>query len=415
MSDGVSLLRRSLASPPPEYVPWVETTLRPHTSGGRRSAQSLFGTSRSSPVIDFTSEAALSEIPPPVPPHDRADSSPERDSRRERRGAREREFSSQLSSPEITIHVAEALEDSLSASSPETQHIRNATRPHGRTRSSPRSSPELQSHERSYPSPRLSPHSSPRATPHSPSIQDQLSQYAPSPASSFRQPTPEVVLRWSNDQEYTTVVAGPNEYALPIDDITPSDSPPVYAEAQRPTHAVKYTFSPTGANTMILVPPEVEPDSRPKYHISVSMDCFIPSLYITTIRRGGTEDGEVVGDFQIGEADQPETVFIRGKDWRIKEAFTRYGPSKAPRWIWGFRGRKLYWDCREDTKVCYDTTAKTKLYAKFTPKTSMRTRGQPVELASLEVFPDGQVLFDDILITALITERYRLTIKPKPT
>ncbi|KAL0959287.1 hypothetical protein HGRIS_014553 [Hohenbuehelia grisea] len=109
----------------------------------------------------------------------------------------------------------------------------------------------------------------------------------------------ELVLSWTpTGPRYLSRVAGQENLILPLNETLPDDMPPQYVEAQRPTHTVKYTFSPIGKDAMILVPPADEPDSRPKYHISVSMNCFVPSSFITTIRRGGTEEGEFVSDFE---------------------------------------------------------------------------------------------------------------------
>lgn len=41
-----------------------------------------------------------------------------------------------------------------------------------------------------------------------------------------------------------------------------------------------------------------QPTMIPIYHISVRMNCFIPSSYITTITRGDTIRGEEVGQFE---------------------------------------------------------------------------------------------------------------------
>jgi hypothetical protein len=49
---------------------------------------------------------------------------------------------------------------------------------------------------------------------------------------------------------------------------------------------------------MVLLPPPESPDTRPLYHISVQMNCFMPFSFITSIRRGGTERGEFVGEFE---------------------------------------------------------------------------------------------------------------------
>jgi hypothetical protein len=39
----------------------------------------------------------------------------------------------------------------------------------------------------------------------------------------------------------------------------------------------------------------------------------------------------------------------------------------------------------------------------------MQKPNQPADESKLEVFPDGQEMFDDILLSALIIERQRLT------
>jgi hypothetical protein len=71
-----------------------------------------------------------------------------------------------------------------------------------------------------------------------------------------------------------------------------------YEVARVPVTHVKYQFSYVGPNRMVLLPPATSPDTRPVYHISVSMNCFVPYSYITEIRRGGGPDGEIVGDFE---------------------------------------------------------------------------------------------------------------------
>lgn len=48
---------------------------------------------------------------------------------------------------------------------------------------------------------------------------------------------------------------------------------------------------------MILTLPAYVPEPQPPYYISVNMNCFTPSSYVTVIRRGAWE-GEVVGDFE---------------------------------------------------------------------------------------------------------------------
>ncbi|KAF8878865.1 hypothetical protein BD779DRAFT_1174828 [Infundibulicybe gibba] len=76
------------------------------------------------------------------------------------------------------------------------------------------------------------------------------------------------------------------ERPRPTQDL-PLEDPPEYTAARVPTVPVSYAFVPVSLNAMILIPPPDAPDTRPVYHISTGHNCFIPSSYITTIRRGG--------------------------------------------------------------------------------------------------------------------------------
>ena len=59
---------------------------------------------------------------------------------------------------------------------------------------------------------------------------------------------------------------------------------------------IVYTFSPVSSDSMALNPPATV-SSEPLYHISVRINCFAPSFWITTIRRS-SDSGEFVGDFE---------------------------------------------------------------------------------------------------------------------
>ncbi|PBK60255.1 hypothetical protein ARMSODRAFT_733652 [Armillaria solidipes] len=197
----------------------------------------------------------------------------------------------------------------------------------------------------------------------------------------------------------------------------PSIEPPLYNAVSRLTERVTYSFRPHTLNTMVLVPP----DLRPRYHISTGSNCFIPSSYITTIRRGGTEHDELVADFEMGDSKLPESVYIRRREYLINDAIkvcksTHFGRNIS--WKerqafynnhqeWTLGSRNIEWDLSENTKLCTSSyrisRAPKVLYAKFTPR-----KGR--DLAQLEVMPEGQELFDDILISALILERRRLML-----
>ncbi|KAJ7043299.1 hypothetical protein C8F04DRAFT_944824, partial [Mycena alexandri] len=69
----------------------------------------------------------------------------------------------------------------------------------------------------------------------------------------------------------------------------PSGRPPAYEQARAPEHAVIYTFSQRGSNTTLLLPPSDLQDTRPRYFISVSMNCFNPHSFITTMHNGASD------------------------------------------------------------------------------------------------------------------------------
>lgn len=67
------------------------------------------------------------------------------------------------------------------------------------------------------------------------------------------------------------------------------------AETTVPMH---YILSSRSPNFMLVIPSSDVAHPNALYRISVNSNCFSPSSYITSIRRGGSEDGELVGDFE---------------------------------------------------------------------------------------------------------------------
>lgn len=164
-----------------------------------------------------------------------------------------------------------------------------------------------------------------------------------------------------------------------------------YTEASTSTSPVVYTFSPLSFNSMIIAPPPTAPDATPRYHISVSLNCFIPSSFITTIRRGSTEYGEYVGDFEyvankinfsqntylfqrdvrMGISENRGTLCIRGKELPIGDALGQIGShrqvgpnrihtisiehsqplKRQGHWYWKLVRRFLRWDCTVNPRL----------------------------------------------------------------
>ncbi|KAJ8523303.1 hypothetical protein ONZ45_g192 [Pleurotus djamor] len=213
-------------------------------------------------------------------------------------------------------------------------------------------------------------------------------------------PSDNVVLSWTPDDLYT----GPQAVSAPLD---PSTS---YVEARAPTTPVTYTFSPLGGSVMLLIPPAQAQDTRPLYHISNEMNCFNPLSHITTLRRGANENGDLVGEFEMGISEFPATLSIRGKHYYMRDALRKMGSSTNRIWAWQFMQRKMYWFTQKEVKVCYETLrGEGTVFARFTPSKRPRTPQHPVTMAQLEITPDGWPRLDDILMSILIVERWRQT------
>ncbi|THU95237.1 hypothetical protein K435DRAFT_139675 [Dendrothele bispora CBS 962.96] len=215
---------------------------------------------------------------------------------------------------------------------------------------------------------------------------------------------------------------------------TPFGAPPGYRRAERPETNIKYTFSPSSLNTMLLIPPANSPNSRPKFHVSVGMNPIIPMSYITTIRRGGTADGTFVAEFEMGllgenslyqwvTFDRMEHKKLSGVSgvfsyvYRTSDNKTirLASEAKRPR-RWQYGDRIFYW-CNHlritghGKITCYASVEakqeEAKVYAIFTPRTE-RSDGT-ITMESLEVTPEAHDFLDEILVSVLILERMRLS------
>jgi len=85
--------------------------------------------------------------------------------------------------------------------------------------------------------------------------------------------------------------------------------------------------------------------------------------------------------------------------------WTWYCPEKQKTLIWQWQPQSLSATC--EAQVNNRMGVKV---AKFTPASQLRREGNPVVLSQLEVLPEGQEDFDDILISVLIIQRAKLTL-----
>jgi hypothetical protein len=124
-----------------------------------------------------------------------------------------------------------------------------------------------------------------------------------------------------------------------------------YTESRQINKPVVFSFSPVSYNTMLLIPPSTEPDTRPLCTISVALDCFNPTASVTTVRLGGSaEHGEIMGEFEMGISAAPGMVTIGEKRLRLSQVLKKEGRRHDPsgRWMWEFgtgprAGPRLTW------------------------------------------------------------------------
>ncbi|KAK0488646.1 hypothetical protein IW261DRAFT_1557089 [Armillaria novae-zelandiae] len=209
----------------------------------------------------------------------------------------------------------------------------------------------------------------------------------------------EVVLSWNPPS------AGPSEEELPPlpADPIPFGAPPAYNTARLPTIPVIYSFSRLSFNSLILVPPPESPDSRPLYHISVYNDVFNTMSHTTIIRRGATEDGP-----RSGISSKPATVYMGGLETPLSTRLSKRGRSSAGRWFWTGPKHRLAWNCETTPRICHSLTNQNIVYAKFNLSNKLRRANTPPELYTLQIMPEGQPYFDDVLMSALLIEQQRL-------
>jgi len=165
-----------------------------------------------------------------------------------------------------------------------------------------------------------------------------------------------------------------------------------------------YYFRSCGHNSMILYSFE----NRPCYHIEVTMNCFMPSSYLTIIRRG-SQQGEVIASFEMGMTTEKATLSFGAANYWLKDVFqnfrTAIRSNAKGRWIWKRDGYELEWSSPNDpeSKAHLVSDSKKRTIAKIIPPSKP---GQPRDTL-LEVHFSVQHLLDDIVVSSIIVERKR--------
>ncbi|KDR67609.1 hypothetical protein GALMADRAFT_231797 [Galerina marginata CBS 339.88] len=183
-----------------------------------------------------------------------------------------------------------------------------------------------------------------------------------------------------------------------------NEHPPQYA-SKNPTDSTLYSFSPVGTSAMAVIPHSENP--LPKYHVSVRINCFMPTSSITEIYLGGDESGQKVGAFEMGVIAAPSVVRLGNRINNTAIALTQAGTWGS--WYWHPAGINekyhLRWEYQKRPCICRSAIGTRPILAKFTPPAVHLSD----ELPLLEVTPEGQEYMDHILISLLLIERKRLT------
>lgn len=194
---------------------------------------------------------------------------------------------------------------------------------------------------------------------------------------------------------------------------------PSVASRSRESHTFK--FEPTGFNTMKLIPAfNYEDQSIPRYHVSVAMNCFNPSSFITTITRGETGYGDFVAEFEMGISTDKATLSFHEQFFELEDVFSNFrkvGSKLGDRYDWKRAYIELHWDptTSEPGTVCYRKGDHDKKWmARIIPsQLQQRTAGNPRPRTTLEVKGGGMDILDDLVVSALLVERRRLSPKEK--
>ncbi|OJT11633.1 hypothetical protein TRAPUB_11861 [Trametes pubescens] len=186
----------------------------------------------------------------------------------------------------------------------------------------------------------------------------------------------------------------------------------------QPKPVLQLNFYQRGFNAMIAYA-----DATVHYHISICMNCFVPSSFVTIIKRSH-EKGEFVSSFEMGISTQRATVNMRGDEKFVDSVLTKTGPGrKANDRLWKWRwdstlGHDIGWKGEKPVRNCYRLdsagTPAGPILATFVlgASAAQHASGSP-QPASLVIYPDGRQVVEHILTSVLVLERKRLT--PTPT
>ncbi|KAI0641393.1 hypothetical protein C8Q79DRAFT_308048 [Trametes meyenii] len=173
--------------------------------------------------------------------------------------------------------------------------------------------------------------------------------------------------------------------------------------------------------------------SSAQYHITVFMNCFIPSSYITVIRREHAK-GEFVSSFEMGISTQRATVNMHGNEKFLDAVLTRTGKRADVSHCTHTHGRIWQWKWDDEPGHCIGWHGESPYRFSLAQCYHLDSEGCPTaggSIAGFAVCPgvgrdgtprppklkieaEGLHIIDHVFTSALIVERKRLTPSGTP-
>ncbi|KAK7694970.1 hypothetical protein QCA50_002158 [Cerrena zonata] len=154
---------------------------------------------------------------------------------------------------------------------------------------------------------------------------------------------------------------------------------------------VTYQFEPTGMNSMALVPATPNAPRYEAYRVELFLNCFNPTSHISKVYRRGTNNFEPVAEFEMGISAEPARIQFRGHD-----------SCEMTKMFYAYRNV-------QSRNPCFrrgDRAAETRLATLVFTGSGNGILSPPT---TLWVSTTGHEIFDDIVVSALLAERKRLS------
>ncbi|KAK7695157.1 hypothetical protein QCA50_002347 [Cerrena zonata] len=191
------------------------------------------------------------------------------------------------------------------------------------------------------------------------------------------------------------------EHTLPIlQHGTHEDGLPTYSSAALSAKPTTYQFIRSSPFAMIVSEDFGASRSEVpgKYHISVGVNVWMPSCTITTIRRGGSEDGHLVAELELGIMAGPATITMGGQCRSLSSVMYRKSSTSNSRTYRLLDGSSVKWKLGHDAWRASSDAQELALFDPTPPR-------------KLILQPSAHHLTDHIIVCLVILMREHLTPK----